>query len=215
MSKKTLTGLLALGLCLGLGAMALAQDTTAPATTAPEAPATTAPVDPAAAAATATPAPDAAPADGVGTMYVAATNGDWEQRCIRAEDGSDPCQMYQLLKDENGNAVAEMTILVLPDGQQAAAGSQIMVPLETLLTEQLILQIDSSPAKIYPFTWCGAQGCVARIGFTDTDIAALKKGANATITIVPVVAPDQKVKLNVSLKGFTAAYDAAALTKGN
>jgi len=213
MSKKTLTGLLALGLCLGLGSMALAQDTTAPATPAPDAAATAAPVDPA--AATATPAPDAAPADGVGTMYIAATNGDWEQRCIRTEDGSDPCQMYQLLKDENANAVAEMTILPLPDGQQAVAGSQIMVPLETLLTEQLILQIDSSPAKIYPFTWCAAQGCVARIGFTAADIAALKKGANATITIVPVVAPDQKVKLTVSLKGFTAAYDTAALTKGN
>lgn len=212
MSNKTLTGLLALGLYLGLGAMALAQDATAPA---PDAPETVAPVDPAATAETATPAPDVAPADGVGTMYVAATNGAWEQRCIRTEDGSDPCQMYQLLKDENANAVAEITILVLPDGQSAVAGSQIMVPLETLLTEQLILQVDSAPAKIYPFTWCAAQGCVARIGFTASDIAALKKGANATITIVPVVAPDQKVKLTASLKGFTAAYDAAALAKGN
>lgn len=212
MSNKTLTGLLAFGLYLGLGAMAMAQDTTAPA---PDAPATATPSDTAAPVATDTPAPDAAPADGVGTMYVAATNGAWEQRCIRAADGSDPCQMYQLLKDENANAVAEITILVLPDGQQAVAGSQIMVPLETLLTEQLILQIDSSPAKIYPFTWCAAQGCVARIGFTASDIAALKKGSNATITIVPVVAPDQKVKLTASLKGFTAAYDAAALAKGN
>jgi len=212
MSKKTLTGLLALGLCLGLGSMVLAQDTTAPA---PDAPATATPSDTAAPVATDTPAPDAAPADGVGTMYIAATNGDWEQRCIRTADGSDPCQMYQLLKDENDNAVAEITILVLPDGQQAVAGSQIMVPLETLLTEQLILQVDSAPAKVYPFTWCAAQGCVARIGFTAADIAALKKGANATITIVPVVAPNQKVKLSVSLKGFTAAYDAAALTKGN
>jgi len=212
MSKKTLTGLLALGLCLGLGSMVLAQDTTAPA---PDAPATATPSDTAAPVATDTAAPDAAPADGVGTMYIAATNGDWEQRCIRTADGSDPCQMYQLLKDENDNAVAEITILVLPDGQQAVAGSQIMVPLETLLTEQLILQVDSAPAKVYPFTWCAAQGCIARIGFTAADIAALKKGANATITIVPVVAPNQKVKLSVSLKGFTAAYDAAALTKGN
>lgn len=212
MSNKTLTGLLALGLYLGLGAMAMAQDTTAPA---PDAPATATPSDTAAPVATDTPAPDAAPADGVGTMYIAATNGDWEQRCIRAADGSDPCQMYQLLKDENANAVAEITILVLPDGQSAVAGSQIMVPLETLLTEQLILQVDSAPAKIYPFTWCAAQGCIARIGFTAADIAAFKKGSNATVTIVPVVAADQKVKLTVSLKGFTAAYDAAALTKGN
>jgi len=214
MANKTLTGLLALGLCLGFGAMVLAQNTTTPAPAA-DAPTAAAPADTTAPVTTDTPAPDAAPADGVGSMYVAATNGDWEQRCIRTADGSDPCQMYQLLKDENDNAVAEITILVLPEGQSAVAGSQIMVPLETLLTEQLILQVDAAPAKVYPFTWCAAQGCVSRIGFTADDIAALKKGANATITIVPVVAPDQKVKLNISLKGFTAAYGAAALARGN
>jgi invasion protein IalB len=30
----------------------------------------------------------------------------------------------------------------------------------------------------------------------------------ASMTLVPVVAPDQKVVLDISLKGFTAGYDA-------
>ena len=41
-------------------------------------------------------------------------------------------------------------------------------------------------------------------------MAQFKKGANATMTIVPFVAPDQKVELKVSLKGFTAGLDAVA-----
>ncbi len=32
------------------------------------------------------------------------------------------------------------------------------------------------------------------------------------MTIVPVAAPDQKVDLDISLKGFTAGFDAVAKT---
>ncbi|MDZ4137090.1 MAG: invasion associated locus B family protein, partial [Paracoccaceae bacterium] len=88
----------------------------------------------------------------------------------------------------------------------------IIAPLETLLPEQLHLQVDAGKGKLYPFTWCAREGCVARIGLTAEDIASFKKGSKAMMTIVPVVAPDQKVALPISLKGFTAAYDAVVAT---
>jgi invasion protein IalB len=142
-------------------------------------------------------------------MYVEATHGDWEQRCFRTEDGSDPCQLYQLLKDAEGNAVAEISMFDLPaDSGQAVAGASIIAPLETLLTESLRLKIDTGAAKVYPFTWCAPIGCVARVGFTAEEVAQFKGGSKAVITIVPVVAPDQKVELDLSLTGFTAGYDA-------
>jgi invasion protein IalB len=72
----------------------------------------------------------------------------------------------------------------------------------------MLLQIDTAKPKAYPFTFCTQIGCVARIGFTAEEIAQMKKGANALITIVPFVAQDSKVELTVSLKGFTAGYDA-------
>ncbi|MDP4034236.1 MAG: invasion associated locus B family protein [Pseudorhodobacter sp.] len=197
--------------------MAQAQDTASPDAAAPDAVVTEAPAAeaPAATVDGLSLGQEVAPADGPGTMYVAATHGDWEQRCIRTADGSDPCQLYQLLKDKNANPVAEIDIVALPDGQQAVAGATIIAPLETLLTEQILLQVDSGKGKVYPFTWCSTDGCIARVGFTAAEIAAFKKGVKATITIVPVVAPDQKVVLEVSLKGFTAGYDAVAATKGN
>ena len=70
------------------------------------------------------------------------------------------------------------------------------------------MQIDESPSKVYPFTFCAQIGCVVRLGFTAEEIAQMKQGANAAISIVPFVAPDQNVLLTVSLKGFTAGLEA-------
>ena len=144
----------------------------------------------------------------VGKTYLAAGFDKWEQRCVKKEDGSDPCQLYQLLKDSEGNSVAEISIFNLPDGAQAAAGATFMAPLETLLTANLKIVVDTGQAKVYPFSFCTRVGCLARLGFTADEIAALKKGVNATLTIVPAAAPDKVVDLQLTLKGFTAGYEA-------
>jgi len=146
-----------------------------------------------------------------GDVYVEATFSDWELRCIKSEGGGvDPCQLYQLLKDPKGNPVAEINIFPLPAGQEVAAGATVITPLETLLTQALAMSVDGSAPKKYPFSWCSTVGCFARMGFAEADIKALKRGVLATLTIVPVAAPDQRVSLKVSLNGFTAAFDAAS-----
>ena len=142
-----------------------------------------------------------------GTLYVDEVFDDWARRCIFIPDGEDVCHLYQLLQDEEGNAVAEFTILKLPEGLQAAAGATIVVPLQTLLTQQLTIRIDSAQPKRYPFKFCTVTGCVAQIGLTGGEVAAFKKGAKATLMIVPAAAPDQVVGLELSLKGFTAGFD--------
>lgn len=139
--------------------------------------------------------------------YIGSTHGDWELICVEIADEPDPCQMYQLLRDAEGNATAEITLFPLPPGQDAVAGATILTPLETLLTAQLVMQIDNSAAKRYPFTFCAAIGCVARVGFTAEEVDAFRRGAAATWTVVPVAAPDQQVDLTMSLMGFTAAFE--------
>lgn len=212
MAKTTMTAVaLSHALAFALMTLPLAAQTT-------EAPATEAP-------ATEAPAADAATADGlsmgtevpgsaVGDTYVAASFEAWEQRCVRTTAGIDPCQLYMLLKDEQGNNVAEFTMFGLPTGGEgpAVAGATFIAPLETLLTAGLSLQIDQGAPKAYPFTFCAQIGCIARLGFTAEEVAEMKNGANATLVIVPFVAPTEQVKLTMSLKGFTAglaAVDAA------
>lgn len=196
-----------LALALTCAAPLAAQDTTeeAPAPEADTAAPADTTVDPADGLDLGTPIDSGEPA--VGQAYTRETFGDWSMRCLRAPEGPDPCQLYQLLLDGEGNAVAEISMFPLPEGSRAAAGATIVAPLETLLTEQVVISIDGGAAKTYPFTFCNTGGCVARVGFTAEDIAAFKRGAAATMRIVPAVAPDQTVELQISLLGFTAGFD--------
>jgi len=144
----------------------------------------------------------------VGQLYVREVHEDWEVRCVRTETENEPCQINQTLRGPDNTAVAEISLFPLPEGQPAAAGATIVVPLMTLLTEQLTLSVDGAEAKRYNFTWCDPEGCFARIGLTADDVAAFKRGAGATISIVPVTAPEQRVTVPMSLTGFTDAFDA-------
>ncbi len=150
----------------------------------------------------------------VGEPYVRDTFGDWALRCIKSEEGTpDPCNLYQLLSNEDGVSVAEFNVFPLPEGQRAAAGATIVVPLETLLTQQLTIAVDGKNARRYPFTFCNRAGCVARLGFTQAEVDEFKRGAAATVRLVPAAAPTEEVVLDVSLTGFTAGFTATTATE--
>ncbi|MDX8352056.1 invasion associated locus B family protein [Cognatiyoonia sp. IB215182] len=150
----------------------------------------------------------------VGQAYVRQEFGDWEMRCVKTPEGQDdPCNLYQLLENDAGVAVAEFNLFRLPPGSRAAAGATIVVPLETLLTQQLTLAVDGANARRYPFTFCNPGGCVARLGFTEAEVQQFKRGNVATIRLVPAADPDQDVVLDVSLIGFTAGFDSSAVVE--
>ncbi len=139
--------------------------------------------------------------------YIKEQYGDWQLKCFRSEAEEDPCQMYQLLTEEAGNPVAEFSLFRLAEGAQAVAGATIVVPLGTLLTEELRISVDGGRAKTYTYSFCSMVGCFARIGLTQEDINAFKAGGAANLQIVPAQAPDQTVNIKASLDGFTAAFD--------
>ncbi|EYD71660.1 invasion associated locus B family protein [Limimaricola hongkongensis] len=213
---------------LALSTPLAAQDTSTPeAPQAPAAPAQTdapdapeqaeapaepdTPVAPAAETGAETAQADAPASERPGQPYVAETHGDWSLRCMRVEEGeTEPCQLYQLLEDGEGNAVAEVTVLPLSAQAQAAAGVTVTAPLGTLLTEALSISIDGGEAARYPFSFCNAAGCVSRFGLSEQQLSAFKRGRAGMLRIVPVAAPDQEVNLDMSLSGFTAGFDAVS-----
>lgn len=148
----------------------------------------------------------------VGQTYLSQSFESWDLRCKKTADGADPCLLYQLLKDPTGNPVAEISFFALPPGNQAVAGANVVVPLETLLTRNLGMTIDGAQPKVYPFVFCTRDGCVSKVGLIADELAAMKKGAKAEVSIVPAVAPDKIVTLEVSLKGFTAGFEAVSKT---
>ncbi|WP_114284050.1 invasion associated locus B family protein [Candidatus Halocynthiibacter alkanivorans] len=159
------------------------------------------------------PGTEVASAGAVGQPYIASLQGDWAVRCIKTDNGTDPCNLYQTLQDGDGNNVAEISLYKLPQGGQAEAGATVVTPLETLLNQQITISFDQGTAKRYPFTYCDPNSCYARIALSGADIASMKAGASGELTLVPLRAPDKRIGLNISLKGFTAGYD--AVTEAN
>lgn len=223
-TKSLTSSISALAVLALLAGPAAAQEATEDAQTAEE---TVAPAQeaatPAPAEEAATPGDDAATADEdvepdaapepqepqPGQQYLRDVYSDWAIRCLKLEEGQeDPCQMYQLLNDADGNSVAEIAIVPLADQGQAIAGATFVVPLETLLTEQLTLRVDGGDPRRFPFNFCNPGGCVTRLGLSNEDANLFRRGANATLTMVPAAAPDQTVTVTMSLSGFTAAFDA-------
>lgn len=188
---------------LASGAIATAQET-APEGDAPaaEAPAEVEPTAPESTDG----ATDAEPAPEEEAPSVTVTqHGDWEVRC---EDSSGNCFMYQLVRNDAGNPVAEVRLVRLPEGGEAAAGATVITPLGSLLSEGLVLQVDEGEARQYPFNWCVRSGCFAQFGLSAAEVTTMRAGSVARMRIVAVSAPDQPVILNMSLGGFTAAHNA-------
>lgn len=181
----------------------------APAAEAPAAPAAQTPAAeaPAAGAAPAATAPVANGEPQPGQTYAKSTHGDWTLRCMKTPEGKDPCELYQLLKDQNGAAVAETSVLPMTGNVKAVI--TFVSPLETDLQAGLGLQIDTNKEGRYPFMLCAPVGCISRIGLTDAELAPMKRGKVGSVTLLPFGAPkDQVVKLSLSLSGFTSGMDA-------
>lgn len=142
-----------------------------------------------------------------GSYYPKSEHGDWTIRCIRAGEGKDPCEMYKLLTDEDDNAVAELTLIPLSNGN-VAAGATLVAPLETDLIEGLGFQVNGGEMRGYPFSFCAPVGCVSRLGFTEAELNSLKRGREAAVQLMPFGGdPQNPVRLVMSLTGFTAAFD--------
>jgi len=142
--------------------------------------------------------------------YIKETFEDWQLKCFRTGGDEDLCQMYQLLTEEGGNPVAEFSLYKLANAGNVVAGATIAAPLGTLLSEEIKLSVDGGRSKSYAFSFCTMGGCFARIGLTEPEVEALKRGVTATLEIVPAQAPDQTVTIEAFLSGFTDAYEAAS-----
>lgn len=143
----------------------------------------------------------------VGEEYLLDVSGDWQIRCAKTENEYDPCQMYQLIKNTDG-PFAEISIFPINEqGSQAVAGATVITPLDTMLQNGILITVDGENGRRYPFSFCSTLGCVGRIGLLAEDVAAYKKGSEATLQIVPAIAPDQTATAGISLKGFTLGFE--------
>lgn len=150
-----------------------------------------------------------------GEAYVAEIFRDWQVRCIRsqAETTPDRCEMFQLLEEENGNAVAEFRVsAAIVEEEGTVADVTILTPLDTLLSPGLQIRIDDDEPAVVPFAFCRPVGCFVQLSLTRENVQQFENGVDAQVVLFALIRDElgqmggSPVPTMVSLRGFTAAF---------
>ena len=144
----------------------------------------------------------------VGTRYVRETHKDWIIQCLKTETGVNPCNMAQVVKGDVGNDLVELTLTPIQNETQIVAGMDILTPLGALLAPGLAIDVDGLAPRRFPYVVCTQEGCLVRAGLQQLDLDTFKSGNVANIQLFSAATPDKPVVGQLSLAGFTAAYDA-------
>ena len=138
--------------------------------------------------------------------YIKETNKDWDLKCIALKNSIERCEAYQIIVNDKKQPVAEISIFKLSDNQVAEAAATIIVPLETILSEGLILAIQDLEPKKYQFKFCNSLGCYSQIGLTKEEVEALENKEQASIYLKHISSGDQQVIIPISLAGFMTTF---------
>lgn len=138
--------------------------------------------------------------------YIKERFENWSLKCIKTVNSIERCEANQIIFNQKQQPVAEISIIKLPKGQVAAAAATIIVPLETILSEGLVLAIQELEPKKYQFKFCNSLGCYSQIGLTDDEVEALKRKEKASIFLKHISSGDQQIVIPMSLDGFTKTF---------
>jgi len=138
--------------------------------------------------------------------YIKERFENWTLKCIKPVNSIERCEANQIIFNQKQQPVAEISIIKLPKDQVAVAAATIIVPLETILSEGLVLAIQELEPKRYQFKFCNSLGCYSQIGLTDDEVEALKKKENASIVLKHISSGDQQIVIPMSLNGFTKTF---------
>ena len=138
--------------------------------------------------------------------YIKERFENWALKCIKPVNSIERCEANQIIFNQKQQPVAEISIIKLPKGQVAAAAATIIVPLETILSEGLVLAIQELEPKKYQFKFCNSLGCYSQIGLTDDEVEALKRKEKASIFLKHISSGDQQIVIPMSLDGFTKTF---------
>jgi invasion protein IalB len=151
-------------------------------------------------------APAQAPGQAPGQKQVlAATHGSWEVHCL---EGTETCAMQQVGNTSEGERALLVTVQRLAgvesEGRAVPAAITVTMPMGVLIPYGVRVRVDQGNMAQVPLLRCLPEGCVARAPMAEEAINELKRGSTATFAIFL----QEEVLVDISLNGFTAAYDA-------
>jgi invasion protein IalB len=132
---------------------------------------------------------------------------DWRVRCETPDDGGgEQCVMFQSVTAAERDArILNVAVRYVSDDPAPIA--YVAAPLGVYLPSGLAMTIDDGNPLRLPFEFCNASGCHTRLKLEGDLLQSLKQGGSAQFVIVQFTGGKQ-FTANVSLRGFTAAFNA-------
>ena len=139
----------------------------------------------------------------------AAAQQNWLKVCDPLPDGQQACIMRQVVL-ANGQFLGSFLLRDDP-GQESRLLAVAAVPLGVLLPFGLTWQIDGAKPIRVPYMLCDPTSCATQLVINEQYVNSLKKGN--TLKLTAKNRQNQDLTIEITLAGFTAAYDGdAALT---
>mgnify|MGYP006428621615 CR=1 FL=1 len=136
------------------------------------------------------------------------SNTAWDIRCTKDDDGqeTDQCEMFSKISvKDTGQRVVEFAIRKAEKDPGRVAEGIIILPLGILLPPGVKMQIDSGEDYSFNLRSCTQAGCFAVVSLNQQLINQMKGGIEAKIRFANT--QGKPIRLNLSLKGFTKAWN--------
>lgn len=131
---------------------------------------------------------------------------DWTVRCLQSASPK-KCEMTQLVSNPaSGTSVMRVIMGYSPQANNPAM--VFVVPLGTRLAPGMQISIDGGKPIRIPFQVCLRKGCRAALPLKPSLLSSFKNGVTAQVSIIGP--RGERIDLDVSLMGFTAASNAIA-----
>ena len=127
----------------------------------------------------------------------------WFKVCSKQED-NDICNVQNIRTANTGQLLTAVNLIQIT-GKVNRAIFQIAVPTGRVIPAGIGMQIDGGQAQKIEYAICLPDRCIAEAPLSETLVNSLKKGGSMTLTSINF--QNQPNPIEISLSGFTAAFD--------
>ena len=131
----------------------------------------------------------------------------WFKKCAKKQD-VDICNVQNIIRAGNGQIITGVSLIDIK-GKVNRKVFQVTVPTGRMIAAGLGVQIDGGKAQKLDYVICFPNSCVAEAQLNDALVASFKKGQKLTLTSINF--QNQPNPIDMSLKGFTDAFDGPPL----
>ena len=135
----------------------------------------------------------------------------WFKVCSKQED-IDVCNVQNIMVADTGQLLTGVSLIEVK-GKVNRKVFQITVPTGRMMPPGIGMQIDGGQTQRIEYMICLPDRCIAEAPLSDQLIASFKRGSNVTLTSVNF--QNQPNPIQITLQGFTGAYDGEPLQQAD